>query len=80
MQKTSPEKLPILRPAFKCHGGKSYLKQFIISNFPEDYEKMVFVEPFAGAASVLFNKIPGPEEVLNDLLADFRTERFNRLL
>lgn len=57
----------ILRPAFKCHGGKAYLKNWIIENFPKDYEKMVYVEPFAGAASVLFNKKPGPEEVLNDL-------------
>lgn len=57
----------VLRPAFKCHGGKAYLKSFIIENFPKNYEEMVYVEPFAGAASVLFNKKPGPEEVLNDL-------------
>lgn len=57
----------VLRPAFKCHGGKAYLKSWIIENFPKNAEEMVYVEPYSGAASVLFNKPPGPEEVLNDL-------------
>ena len=63
--KSPPPK--ILRPAFKCHGGKAYLKSWVIENFPDDAEKRVYVEPFAGAGSVLFNKPRGPEEVLNDL-------------
>lgn len=60
-------KTRLLRPPFKCHGGKSYLKHFVISQFPQGYEKLHYVEPYSGAASVLLNKRPGKREHLNDL-------------
>jgi DNA adenine methylase len=61
------QKVPLLRPAFKCHGGKNYLKHFIIGHFPAGYEKFTYIEPYSGAASVLLNKRPGAAEILNDL-------------
>lgn len=56
-----------MRPPFKCHGGKSYLAKWIIENLPENYQEMVYLEPFCGGASVLLNKEPSKEEIINDL-------------
>lgn len=57
-----------LRPPFKCHGGKYYLSSWIIENFPDEYEKLDYVEPYCGAASVFINKVPSEgSEVLNDM-------------
>lgn len=56
-----------MRPPFKCHGGKSYLAKWIIEQFPENYDNMVYLEPFCGGASVLLNKIASAEEIINDL-------------
>ena len=55
-----------MRPAFKCHGGKSYLSKWIIDLFPQNYQEMVYLEPFCGAASVLLNKDFSREEIIND--------------
>jgi len=57
----------MLRPITKIHGGKSYLKKWIIDKFPKNYEKMKYVEPCGGAASVLLNKIRSFSEIYNDL-------------
>ena len=56
-----------MRPPFKCHGGKSYLAKWIIEQFPDHYEEMTYLEPFCGGASVLLNKKPSKEEIINDL-------------
>ena len=56
--------MPKLRPVFKCHGGKNYLAQWIISQFPKKFN--TYVEGCGGAASVLLNKPRSPTEVYND--------------
>jgi len=57
-----------LRPVVKIHGGKYYLASWIIENFPAEYQKYDYLEPFCGAASVLLNKDKPTSgiEVIND--------------
>lgn len=64
-----------LRPPVKWHGGKHYLAEWIISQFPRH---RVYLEPFGGAASVLLNKPPAEVEAYNDL--DLRITRLFRAL
>jgi DNA adenine methylase len=56
-----------LRPPVKVHGGKFYLAKWIIEHLPENYQEMHYLEPFCGGASVLLNKKPSKEEIINDL-------------
>lgn len=56
-----------LRPPVKTHGGKYYLSNWIIENFPEGYEDFTYLEPMCAGASVFLNKNPSKQEVLNDL-------------
>lgn len=55
---------------FRYPGSKWSLAQWIISFFPEGYEKMVYLEPFLGSGAVFFNKLPGVVETINDLDGD----------
>jgi DNA adenine methylase len=70
-----PNSRPELRPPVRWWGGKYYLARKIISLFPAKYDR--YVEPYAGAATVLLNKPPG-QDYYNDL--DERITRLFRVL
>lgn len=65
----------VTRPALRYYGGKWNLGPWIIQHFPAH---ICYVEPFAGAASVLMQKPPSRVEVYND--ADGEVVNFFRVL
>jgi DNA adenine methylase len=67
MLKESMKVIKKLRPPIKVHGGKSYLKSWIISHFPADYDKLSYCEFCCGGCSVLLNKEVSNEEIINDI-------------
>lgn len=60
--------IPMLDSPIKWVGGKSKLRSQVIDYLPSDAE--CYAEVFAGAAWVLFGKIPHPVEVINDANSD----------
>lgn len=65
----------ILRPALRYHGAKFRLAPWILQFLPPH---VTYVEPFAGAASVLLLKSPAQVEVYND--RDQQVVNFFRIL
>lgn len=59
-----------MRAIFRYPGSKWGIADWIIQHFPNGYEKMVYLEPFAGSGAVFFNKLPGTVETINDLDSD----------
>lgn len=59
-----------MNAVFRYPGSKWSLAEWIISHFPDNYEKMVYVEPFIGSGAVFFKKNPGAVETINDLDSD----------
>ncbi|MCX6376213.1 MAG: DNA adenine methylase [Armatimonadetes bacterium] len=60
----------VINSPFKWVGGKSRLRKQIIKLIPAH---TCYVEPFAGAAWVLFAKPPSPVEILNDIDQELTT-------
>lgn len=46
-------------------------KNFIIQNFPPDYEDLTYIELFVGKGTLLLGKKPSKEEIINDENQDF---------
>lgn len=59
-----------MRAIFRYPGSKWAIANWIISHFPEGYEKKVYLEPFVGSGAVFFNKNPSAVETINDLESD----------
>lgn len=59
-----------MKAIIRYPGSKWSIANWIISHFPEGYEKMVYLEPFCGSGAVFFNKEPGAVETINDLDSD----------
>lgn len=56
-----------MKALFRYPGSKWSIAEWIISHFPDGYEKMIYLEPFVGSGAVFFNKRPGCVETINDL-------------
>lgn len=54
-----------MKSPIKYYGGKSYMTDIIMSQFPNGYD--VYVEGFGGGASVLFAKPQNGIEIYNDI-------------
>ena len=53
--------------------NKFLLKNTIIENFPDDYQNMIYVEPFVGGGSIIIKKEPSIKEIINDIDKDLIT-------
>ena len=54
-----------IKPIIKTN-NKSTIFSWILEKFPEDYQKMRYVEPFVGNGSILLNKEKSIEEIAGD--------------
>ena len=56
-----------MRSPIRYFGGKGIMFKEIIGHFPDPSTYEVYIEPFGGAASILFQKDPTPMEIYNDI-------------
>ena len=57
----------LARPAFRYHGSKFALADWVMSFFPDQKDYDLWGEPFSGNASVTLRKRRSPLEVINDM-------------
>lgn len=58
---------PEMKAVFRYPGSKWTAAAWIVSHFPADYEKAVYLEPYFGSGAVFFTKKPSVVETINDL-------------
>jgi len=63
-------KLNLTSPPVRYYGGKWRIASWILEQFPPH---LTYVEPFCGAANILFRKQPSKIEVINDLNSNIIT-------
>ncbi|MFR8292099.1 MAG: DNA adenine methylase [Dysosmobacter welbionis] len=56
-----------MKAVFRYPGSKWTAAAWIVSHFPADYEKAVYLEPYFGSGAVFFTKKPSVVETINDL-------------
>lgn len=56
-----------MNTVLKYPGSKWSIADWLIYNFPADYEKMTYLEPFFGSGAAFFNKKRSLVETINDL-------------
>lgn len=56
-----------MKSPIKYFGGKNGFANRILEYFPQDYEKMSYIEPFCGSAAMLFHKKRSQVEIINDI-------------
>lgn len=54
-----------IKPPVKIKGSKYGIVNWIIENFPPDYEQLIYIEPLCSEGSVFLNKKPSKEEAIN---------------
>ena len=52
---------------FNYYGSKRSLFKWILSHFPADYKKLHYIEPYFGAGTLFFQKLPSQLETINDI-------------
>lgn len=56
-----------MKSPIKYFGGKNGFANKILNFFPNNYEKMNYIEPFCGSAALLFHKKRSDIEIINDI-------------
>ena len=59
--------MKFVRPLIKLPNEKWPIRQWLLAQFPADYEQMTYIEPFGGGANLLFCKNVSKVEIINDL-------------